>query len=106
MVRGPRQQLGAGALSFSRAAAEYWTEERPLLAKPQQVSAFMQQVDTLRDDVARLEQRIKRLDDVDMEGADMSALVGHSGDVSTRKGYAVVVRGLSPNNKRRPHSKN
>ena len=28
-----------------------------------------------------------------------------SGDTYTRKGYAVVVRGLSPNNTRRPHSK-
>ena len=55
------QQLRESALNLSQAAAEYWTEERPLLAKPQQVSAFMQQVDTLRDDVARLEQRIKRL---------------------------------------------
>jgi ubiquinone biosynthesis protein UbiJ len=55
------QQLCASALNLSQAAAEYWTEERPLLAKPQQISAFMQQVDTLRDDVARLEQRIERL---------------------------------------------
>src|SRR3989338_10529094 len=87
-VQGARQQLREGALNLSKAAAEYWTEERPLLAKPQQVAEFIQQVDTLRDDVARLEQRIKRLDDVDMECADMSALVGHSGDVSTRQGYA------------------
>ena len=50
-----------GVLNFSQAAAEYWTDERPLLAKPQQVSAFMKQIDTLRDDVSRLEQRIKRL---------------------------------------------
>jgi ubiquinone biosynthesis protein UbiJ len=37
------------------------TEERPLLAKPRHVSAFIRQVDELRDDVARLEQRIKAL---------------------------------------------
>jgi len=60
-ARNVRQQLHDAALNFSRAAAEYWTEEQPLLAKPQHVSAFMQQVDTLRDDVARLEQRIKTL---------------------------------------------
>lgn len=60
-LQSAHQQLRESALSFSQAAAEYWTEERPLLAKPQQVSAFMQQVDTLRDDVARLEQRIKTL---------------------------------------------
>ena len=53
--------LREGAANLAHAAAEYWTEERPLLAKPQQVTAFMQQVDMLRDDAARLEQRIARL---------------------------------------------
>lgn len=80
-VQVARQQLREGALNLSRAAAEYWTEERPLLAKPRQVAEFLHQVDTLRDDVARLEQRIKRLSDVDMECADMSAL-RQSGDTS------------------------
>jgi ubiquinone biosynthesis accessory factor UbiJ len=61
VLQNTRLHLRDSALNFSQAAAEYWTEERPLLAKPQQVSEFMQQVDTLRDDVARLEQRIKRL---------------------------------------------
>ena len=60
-LQSAHQQLREGTLNLSRAAAEYWTEERPLLAKPQQVSAFIQQVDTLRDDVSRMEQRIKRL---------------------------------------------
>ena len=60
-MHSARQQLNDAAVNLSRAAAEYLTEERPLLAKPQQVSAFMQQVDTLRDDLARLEQRIYRL---------------------------------------------
>jgi ubiquinone biosynthesis protein UbiJ len=60
-VHNTQQQLRDAAVNLSRSAAEYLTEERPLLAKPQQVSAFMQQVDTLRDDVARLEQRIVRL---------------------------------------------
>jgi ubiquinone biosynthesis accessory factor UbiJ len=60
-VHSTQHQVRAAAVNFSHAAVEYWTEERPLLAKPQQVSAFMQQVDTLRDDAARLEQRIGRL---------------------------------------------
>ncbi len=55
------RQFGASALNLAQAAAEYWTEERPLIAKPQQISSFMQQVDTLRDDIARLEMRIKSL---------------------------------------------
>jgi ubiquinone biosynthesis protein UbiJ len=60
-VQSAQQQLREAAVNFSRAAAEYLTEERPLLAKPLQVSAFMQRVDVLRDDAARLEQRIGRL---------------------------------------------
>lgn len=60
-ITNTERQLRDSALNLSQAAAEYLTEERPLLAKPQQVSTFMQQVDSLRDDVARLEQRVKRL---------------------------------------------
>jgi len=56
-----RRQISDAAVNLAQSAAEYLTEERPLLAKPRQVSAFMQQVDTLRDDLARLEQRIDRL---------------------------------------------
>jgi ubiquinone biosynthesis protein UbiJ len=60
-VQSAQQQLRDAAMNFSRAAAEYLTEERPLLAKPLQVSTYIQQVDVLRDDVARLELRIGRL---------------------------------------------
>ena len=56
-----RQQVRDAALNLSQALAEYWTEESPLLAKPSHVTAFVQQVNTLRDDVARLELRINRL---------------------------------------------
>lgn len=56
-----QQQLHDGAVNLSQAAAEYWTEEHPLIAKPQAISSFLQQVDTLRNDIARLEQRIKKL---------------------------------------------
>lgn len=55
------QQVRDAALNFSQALAEYWTEESPLLAKPPQIAHFVQQVDKLRDDTARLEQRINRL---------------------------------------------
>ncbi len=60
-MHNTQQQLRNSALNLSLAAVEYCTEERPLLAKPQQILAFMQQVDTLRDDAARLELRIGRL---------------------------------------------
>jgi len=42
--------------------AEYWTEEQPLLARPADVEAFCREVDALRDDSARLEKRIERLE--------------------------------------------
>jgi ubiquinone biosynthesis accessory factor UbiJ len=60
-ARDVRQMLRNSAENLFRAGAEYLTEERPLLAKPGQLSAFMVQVDNLRDDLARLEQRINRL---------------------------------------------
>jgi len=40
---------------------EYWTEERPLLARPAEVRQFLGDVDQLRDDLARLEKRIEAL---------------------------------------------
>jgi ubiquinone biosynthesis protein UbiJ len=41
--------------------AEYWTEEQPLLARPAEVRQFLDAVDRLRDDLARLEKRIETL---------------------------------------------
>jgi len=41
--------------------AEYWTEEQPLLARVPDVEQFCREVDTLRDDLARIEKRIERL---------------------------------------------
>ena len=60
-AKDSQQQVRNTALNLSQALAEYWTEERPLLAKPTHVAAFVQHVDKLRDDLARLEQRINRL---------------------------------------------
>ncbi|WP_035059663.1 ubiquinone biosynthesis accessory factor UbiJ [Andreprevotia chitinilytica] len=40
---------------------EYWRDEAPLLANKPDVQAFLHDVDALRDDVARLEKRIERL---------------------------------------------
>ena len=57
------RNIGASLLNLAQAASEYLTEEQPVLAKPPQIYSYMQQVDTLRDDIARLEQRIKRLSD-------------------------------------------
>lgn len=56
-----QQYVQDAALNLSQALAEYWTEESLLLAKSTHIADFVQQVDKLRDDVARLEQRINRL---------------------------------------------
>lgn len=56
-----RRYIQHTATVLSHALAEFWTEEDPLLAKSTQISSFVHQTDKLRDDVARLEQRIHRL---------------------------------------------
>ena len=47
--------------NLARAAAAYWTEERPLIAAKHAVERFNRDVDTLRDDVARLEKRVEQI---------------------------------------------
>lgn len=54
-------EIRSAAGNLTHAAAEYWTEERPLLAKPSELAHFIENVDHLRDDLARLQQRIRRL---------------------------------------------
>jgi ubiquinone biosynthesis protein UbiJ len=60
-AKAGQQYIQDAALNLSQALAEYWTEESPLLAKSSHIVDFVQQIDKLRDDVARLEQRINRL---------------------------------------------
>ena len=47
--------------STARSFAEYWTEERPLVAARRDLDAFGRAVDQLRDDAARLEKRIEQI---------------------------------------------
>src|SRR5512139_702360 len=61
LVQAKQQQLRDNALNVAQALGEYWTEEHPLLAKPAHIADFVSQVDKLRDDLARLEQRVNRL---------------------------------------------
>jgi ubiquinone biosynthesis protein UbiJ len=60
-VQGAQHQLRDAATNFSQAVAEYWTEERPLLAKPQHIAEFKRQVESLRNEVEQLEQRIEKV---------------------------------------------
>jgi len=53
---------GAVAQSFARSSRQFLTEEQPVLARPDEVSAFIHEIDHLRDDAERLEIRIARLE--------------------------------------------
>jgi len=48
-------------LRLAQGAAEYWTEEQPLIASRVKVESFVREVSALRDDLQRLEQRVERL---------------------------------------------
>lgn len=60
-ARDARQQVHKNALNLAQALTEYWTEERPLLAKPEQLAAFGQEVTRLGTALDALEARVLRL---------------------------------------------
>jgi ubiquinone biosynthesis protein UbiJ len=49
------------ALNLAEGAAEFWTEEQPLLVSQQTAEEWASAVDEIRDAVERLEKRIERL---------------------------------------------
>lgn len=49
------------SLRAAQGAAEYWTEESPLIASRVKVEGFVREVSELRDALERLEKRIERL---------------------------------------------
>ena len=53
---------GAFAQSLVRSSRQFLTEERPVLARPDEVSVFVDEIDHLRDDADRLESRVARLE--------------------------------------------
>lgn len=56
-----QRQVRQNALNLSHALAEYWTEERPLIATRRQIESFAQGAAKLQSAIASLEQRINRL---------------------------------------------
>lgn len=73
-------RTGAGLFAFHKQAAEnllgnlaeYWTEEKPLLAKGPDVAHFVGEVDEVRDAVERLEKRVERLQRGERESCSTS----------------------------------
>lgn len=59
--RGLVRMQRRAASSLARNLSDYWLEERPLIARREDVEQFVRDVDTLRDDLERLAQRISRL---------------------------------------------
>jgi ubiquinone biosynthesis protein UbiJ len=58
MARWGRESV----LRTAQGAAEYWTEEAPLIASRVKVEDFLHGVGKLRDDLERLEKRIEKLE--------------------------------------------
>ena len=48
------------SINLAEMVSEYWQEEKPIIAKKTAVTTFIEEVDTLRADVARLEKRIDK----------------------------------------------
>ncbi len=49
------------SVNLAEMLAEFWQEEKPILAKKRHVAQFNTDVDTLKSDVARLEKRLGKL---------------------------------------------
>ncbi len=60
-ARTQQQWARSSGENLAHSFAEYWTEERPLIAAKNDLVHFNAEVDRLRDDTARLEKRIEQL---------------------------------------------
>ncbi len=60
-ARGVGSWAKESTASFLQMSKDFWTEERPAIAKSDAVAAFVASVDELRDATARLEKRIELL---------------------------------------------
>jgi len=55
----------SAARNLAESTADYLTEENPVLLHPQAAAGFAAETDALRDDLARLEKRIERIERVE-----------------------------------------
>ncbi len=60
-AEGARHKVRQGALNLSQSLAEYWTEERPLIAASRNVADFSHGVAALHSSLDALEKRIHQL---------------------------------------------
>jgi ubiquinone biosynthesis protein UbiJ len=78
LVRGARQNARAAARNLAQAAGEYWTEERPLLAKSTQVAEFAREVEQLDKAVGALARRVQRSGIRDQRGDQVVSAGGEN----------------------------
>ncbi len=55
------QETKKQSVNMAEMLSEYWQEEKPTIAKKWQVEKFMQDVDTLKSDMARFEKKLQKL---------------------------------------------
>lgn len=60
-AQGLHRHVRQTAANLSGALAEYWTEERPLIAKPGPIASFSTGVARLRDSLEALDKRIQQM---------------------------------------------
>ncbi|MDR2220755.1 MAG: hypothetical protein LBE24_09290 [Methylobacillus sp.] len=56
-----KQEVARKASALAGMLSEFWLEEQPQIAKKRHLEQFFQSINTLRDDVGRLEKRLDRL---------------------------------------------
>lgn len=61
-ARTMRRWTGEAALRLSQSAAEYWTEEKPLIASRVKIESFAREAAELGEALDRLERRIAKLE--------------------------------------------
>ncbi len=55
------QETKKQSINLAEMLSEYWQEEKPTIAKKWQVEKFVQEVDSLKSDIARFEKKLKKL---------------------------------------------
>ncbi len=55
------QETKNQTINLAEMLSEYWQEEKPTIAKKWQVEKFVQEVDSLKSDIARFEKKLKKL---------------------------------------------
>ncbi|OAM52461.1 hypothetical protein A7981_03000 [Methylovorus sp. MM2] len=62
-ARKASSEVKKQSINIAEMFAEYWQEEEPLIAKKRHVEKFNNEVDTLRDDMERMDKRLEKITD-------------------------------------------